>query len=101
MCELPKSNRLTVNRGIVQDDGIPYLHFKYRGIPFTPASLVPACAYREPGPQWPHKIRENLSSLWETMSVSGLQCLIQRDVICAIMFNKALISMTKIACIGA
>jgi hypothetical protein len=36
MYKLPKSYRLTVNRGIAQADGIPYRHFKYRGIPFTP-----------------------------------------------------------------
>jgi hypothetical protein len=35
MNKLPKSYRLTVNRGIAQADGILYLHFKYRGIPFT------------------------------------------------------------------
>jgi hypothetical protein len=43
MYKLLKSYRLTVNRGIAQADGIPYRHFKYRGIPFTPvyrASLL-------------------------------------------------------------
>ena len=36
MYKLPKAYCLTVYRGIIQADGIPYRHFQYRGIPIIP-----------------------------------------------------------------